>query len=190
MSDADARQALLDEIIERELQMFLTVTNRGGVSACQERPETFRTMRWTTHCVHSDAYLNSYLKDLKMAERVGRNFMTEKYALMEGQIPPLSEDPRITEIVQIEGLWRERLAELYPHIFRADGGEAFQIYLESELQTLSEDTLGLYATEVTEANGKGENLMAFRYERLFQKMGYHSLAEREAAMVANVRQKD
>lgn len=189
MSDADVRQALLDEIIERELKMFLAVTNRGGVSVCQERPETFRTMRWTTHCVHSDAYLISYLEDLKTAERDGRNFMTEKYALMEGQIAPLSKDPRIAEIVRVEGLWRDDLARLYPHIFRADGGESFQIYLESELQTLSESTLGLYATEVAEADGKSENLMARRYEQLFRKMGYHSLAEREAAMVANTGQK-
>lgn len=179
-----SRQTLLDEIIQRELDMFLTVSSRGGVSACQERPETFRIMRWTSHSVLSDAYLTSYLADLKQAERDNRNFMTEKYALMEDQIPPLSTDPRIAEIVQIERSWRDKLASQYPHLVQGGESESFCLYLESELQTLSVNSLTLYANEVHEATQRGANLLALRYENLFRKMGHDSLAAAEYAMSA------
>ncbi|MEG2004692.1 MAG: DUF4125 family protein [Bilophila sp.] len=182
MPTTSTRQALLDEIIQRELDMFLAVSNRGGVSVCQERPETFRTMRWTSHSVLSDTYLVSYLEDLTLAERENRNFMTEKYALMEDQIPPLSTDPRIDTIVQIESDWRDALIALYPHIVQGHDGEPFRRYLGSELQTLSEHSLALYAQEMQDAKARGENLLAKRYENLFSKMGHASLAAAEASL--------
>lgn len=176
------RQTLLDDIIQRELDMFLAVSNRGGVSTCQERPETFRLMRWTSHSVLSDAYLTSYLDDLKQAEHDNRNFMTEKYALMEEQISPLSTDPRIAEIVQIESRWRDELANQYPHVVQGGDSEPFRRYLGSELQTLSANSLGLYAKEILDSEQHGENLLARRYENLFRKMGHASLAAAEDAM--------
>ena len=176
----DERQKLTDDIIERELEMFLAVTNRGGVSVCQERPETFRTMRWTSHSVQTDAFLVAYLHDLEAAKREGRNFMTEKYALMEHLIPALRNDPRIAVVVEIEGGWRDALAEQYPHVVRVDAGAHFRNYLGCELQTLSENTLGLYKETVDKAVREGRNLLLERYENLFRKTGCGSIQEREA----------
>ena len=180
MPESLSRQAMLDDIIERELEMFLSVTNRGGVSSCQERPDTFRTMRWTSHSVQTDSFLASYLADLKEAKEQGRNFMVEKYALMENLIPALSTDPAIKTIVDTEGAWRDALAALYPHVFRVEAGEHFRLYLGSELQTLSPKTLSLYRERIQKAIDDKGNLVLERYENLFHKMGYASIAEREA----------
>ncbi|WP_239057740.1 DUF4125 family protein [Pseudodesulfovibrio sp. JC047] len=54
------REALIEEIIHSELDMFLAVKNQGGTSICQERPESFRLMREITHGVLSDDFLHSY----------------------------------------------------------------------------------------------------------------------------------
>lgn len=53
----DKRGQILDEIIERELAMFLATPNEGGMASCQERPDTFRLMRKTAHSAHGDEYL-------------------------------------------------------------------------------------------------------------------------------------
>ncbi|RXE64146.1 DUF4125 family protein, partial [Muribaculaceae bacterium Isolate-002 (NCI)] len=89
MTEAQGRESLLREIIDRELAMFLATPNEGGISACQQRPETFRVMRRMAHEVHDDATLASYLDDLRRAEEEGRNFMLEKYARMDERMPPL-----------------------------------------------------------------------------------------------------
>ena len=34
------RSQILNEIIERELTMFLATPNEGGTASCQERPDT------------------------------------------------------------------------------------------------------------------------------------------------------
>ena len=96
------RKDLLSEIIERELAMFQSVNNRGGRADCQDMPESFRLMREITHAVLSVAFLESYGQDLRRAERDGRNFMTEKYAIMEGQIAPINPHPRTPEIADQE----------------------------------------------------------------------------------------
>ncbi len=182
MSDTNERQRMIDSIIELELDMFLAVSNRGGTSVCQERPETFRTMRWTSHSVQSDAFLAAYLHDLKQAGLEGRNLMTEKYALMENLIPDLTTDPCVDELVQIEGDWRDALAERYPHVVRADAGPHFRTYLGCELQTLSPKALALYRETVDKAVREGKNLLLERYENLFRKTGGGTMAEREEAM--------
>ena len=88
MPDNDAHEALLHEIIDCELAMFLAVPDADGPSTCQKRPKTFRLMRWMSLSVHDDSTLTSYLNDLKQAGMQGRNLMVEKYARMEDSLPP------------------------------------------------------------------------------------------------------
>ena len=88
MHDTTGRGAVLAEIVERELAMFLATSNEGGVSVCQTRPDTFRAMRKMAHSAHDDALLESYLADLRQAEADGRNVMVEKYARMDDRCPP------------------------------------------------------------------------------------------------------
>ena len=176
MSDKK-RKKLIADIVERELAMFLQV--RTAIpSLCQERPETFRTMREMSHTVLASDTLASYLKDLKSAEKKGRNLLTEKYARMDNVIPPLSDNPLIGEIVAIEADWMEVLKRRFPNTFRGDR-TPFEIYLCSELETYSDDTLAFYHRDVTAARKKGENLAEVRYRRLFESLGYEDIAQVE-----------
>lgn len=176
------RTDLLRDIIEKELIMFLSTPNEGGTASCQQRPDSFRIMRWMAHSVHSDATLLSYHEDLRMAENTGRNFMIEKYALMDGLIPPISQNPLIEIIAAAEAKWMEEAALRYPKSLQSRGDDVFKRYISSELQTLSDHTLEMYAKEVQQALDEGRNLIEDRHTLLCKKMGYGSLAERESSL--------
>lgn len=178
----EARERVLQDIIERELAMFLAAPNEGGPAACQQRPETFRLMRWMAHAVHDNATLLSYLRDLEEAESNGRNFMIEKYARMDDRIPPLSANPRITAIADAEALWLEEAARRYPLSLRGNGGDMFHRYISCELETLSDQTLDLYFREVRDAREENRNMVEERHNLLCRRLGYASLAAREAAL--------
>lgn len=171
----DRREALVEDIVQAELAMFLTVRNRGGVSPCQELPGTFRIMREMTHGVLSVPFLEAYRDDLHRAAECGRNLMTEKYALMEGLLQTKAVDPRIETIVSIESAWRAEVAAQHPGIIGADGEEGFRRYLGCELQTYSPETLTAYADCVETARREGRNLVLERYDLLMRKLGHAPL---------------
>lgn len=167
MTDAHAeREALLNEIIDRELDMFLKTPNEGGVATCQQRPETFRVMRRMAHVTHDDATLSSYLEDLRAAEAHGRNFMLEKYARMDERLPPLSDSPLLDEIADAEATFLEEAALLHPERIRRNGSGMFRRYLRCELETLSPRTLDLYAQEIRRAREEGRNPVLERHDWL------------------------
>lgn len=160
------REKIIAEIIEWELAMFMATPNRGGPASCQERPATFKIMRQMAHSVHNDEFLDSYLQDLRNAEQEGRNFMIEKYARMDDLIPPLSTSPLIDEIVNAECSFMEEAARTNPHIALGHSGGKFPVYLRSELETLSERSLELYAKEIAEARLQKRNPVLERYNWL------------------------
>jgi len=176
-TEKNARQELMEKIIEMELDMFLRV-RASEPAACQEHPEAFRTMRWMAHSVLPLEVLLSYLNDLQEARRLDRNLMTEKYARMENKIPKIKESPLIDEIVQVESRWLGSLTEKYPLTFKGETA-GFQNYLACELETYSDRTLEVYHQVILEAKTANRNLVEERYNNLFEKLGYGSIAGRE-----------
>ncbi|WP_243547044.1 DUF4125 family protein [Pseudodesulfovibrio tunisiensis] len=176
-------ETLVREIIDLELAMFLAVKNRGGTSLCQEHPDSFRLMREITHAVLPLSFLESYLNDLKQGVQDARNFMSEKYALMESLIPPLNTDPCIDAIVDAESAWRAEVAAEFPKTVQPEGREGFRLYLGCELQTYSPATLAEYTRFVDAAHAENRNPVRERYELLMRKLGYGSLKECEASRV-------
>jgi len=134
-----------------------------------------------SHTVLAADTLASYQKDLKRAEKDGRNVLTEKYARMDNLIPPLSDNPLIGKIVSIEADWMDILQQRFPKTFRGNR-TPFEIYLCSELETYSDDTLALYYRDVTAALEKGKNLTEERYRLLFQSLGYSGIDQVEQQM--------
>lgn len=173
MKTSPEREALLDEIIERELAMFLATPNEGGTADCQQRPDTFRVMRRMAHITHDDATLKSYLEDLRAGEESGRNFMLEKYARMDDRLPPLSESPLLDEIADAENAFLEAAAKERPDRIQRNGSDIFRRYLRCELETLSPETLALYAEEVRRAKAEGRNLVLERHQWLADFMASH-----------------
>jgi hypothetical protein len=171
------RKELLDNIIKFELDMFEQVRT-SEPSLCKDRPETFRVMREMSHSVLSTRTLQSYLEDLQKAKAEGRNLLTEKYARMDNRIPPLKSNRLIGDIVELESRWMRELSQKYPRSFRGGSG-SFELYLSSELETYSDETLKLYFGDVSTAEKEGRNLTEERYTKLSQQIGYSSINDME-----------
>lgn len=167
----EKREDMLAEIVERELAMFLATPNEGGPADCQRRPDTFRIMRQMAHSAHNDGFLRSYLEDLRDAEKDGRNFMIEKYALMDELIPPISTSPLLDVAADLETEFMEDAARQRPDMVRRNGANIFRRYLRAELQTLSQRSLELYAEELRAAKAGGRNPVIERHEWLAAKLG-------------------
>jgi len=178
------RESLLDQIVEREWEMMRAVVSDGR-SLCQERPGTFRAMREMSHSVLSRDTLASYLGDLRNAQVEGRNLVTEKYARMEGQIPPVSDCPLIPRIVAIESAWMDALCAAFPHTLQA-AATSFARYEACELETYSDTTLTLLYRDVLAAREAGRNLERERYETFFRRLAKGTLEEVEARERATI----
>lgn len=175
-----ARENLLNEIIDREEKMFVAVNARiAGVKKawCQDALKTFRQMRYMTHAVLGDDTLASYLEDLKVAFKNGRNLVAEKYARMDNLIPTNNESTRIVKIAEVESKWFNAMQKEYPSIVNPQ--TRFLNYAISELETYSVATLELYFKDVLNAELAAVNLVKCRYEILYKRLGFKDLAEVE-----------
>jgi hypothetical protein len=184
MNQAALRDALVQEIIEQEWTFLQEGVKDGRLEQMQSQlahPQAFKLARWMAHIIHSEATLQSYLKDIAHARQKGRNLLVDKYALLENALPRLTENPRVAAIAQAESAWLEAAAALYPHAIKAVDAELFKQHLACELETLSDQTLELYYAEVLDARDKGRNLVEVRHSVLCRRMGT-SLRDKEAAL--------
>jgi hypothetical protein len=178
MAGGKSHEELLHEIISIELRMFMTVQT-SEPTTCQEQPEAFKLTRKAGFYVLSNKTLESYLNDLQDAVEENRNLVELKYARIDNLIPPLNNNPLIDKIVDSEGSWLRELEEKYPSTFRDRADFASGVYLRSELETYSDQTLELYFKDVSNALREGRNLTAERYTFLFKQIGYNSIDDME-----------
>ena len=156
---------LADRILDLEWAMFSRVKSKGYAS-CQSAPAHFRNIRGSLLDTWTPELLEAYCADLELATAQGRNLLAEKYARMEGQIPPLEDDPAIDLILDVETRWqaevRERFPTLYQHCCRSTAetgdGREFAVYLRAELETYGYETRQLYFVNVNNAERAGRNL--------------------------------
>jgi len=175
-SQGKQRNELLNQIIGLEAEMFVNVPT-AEPAACQERLKPFRAMRRMTHSPLSDGTLQSYLGDLLQAKADGRNLLQEKYARMDDLIPCLNDNPLIAKIAQFEMRCLDDLSARYPQLIASAATTDPGLYLTSELETLSDDTLNHYFEDVANAMEEGRNLAEERYIYLCKILGYGSLDE-------------
>ena len=173
----DQKEETIRQIVAIEWEMFHSV-KASEPTVCQQSPGAFRLMRWMSHSVLPEPVLESYLRDLNQAVEQKRNPMTEKYARMQGIIPPLKRNVKIDEIVAVESRWMQDVARLYPKTFQWDP-QGFSLYESCELETYSDRTIDLYHEAVTKARDQGRNLVEERYANLFRRLGYASIAAKE-----------
>lgn len=169
---------LIDNIINLEWKMFQSV-KASEPNSCQENEKTFRVMRWMSYSVLPENVLTEILANVNQATLDDRNFMTEKYARMAEQIPPLNEDPMIEECAEIENEMMEAVVKEYPLTFKGNN-PGFANYLKCELETYSETALKLYHEFLVHAKRVDQNIIEARYDNLFKRMGYDSLADKES----------
>lgn len=172
------KERLLDEIAERELQMFLAAPGQGEEAQFQNRPEIFKLTRRMTHSAHDNEFLESYLEDLREAARYGRNFMREKYGYDNPQRHG-QDSALVDEIADAEMLFLNQAASLYPDIIRHKGSDEYRHYLRAELETLSSKSLELYAAEIRKDLANGYNPALERHNWLAAQLGKPLLAAPE-----------
>ena len=182
-------QGIIEEILDIELYMFQRVRS-SGTAPCQDEPDAFRKIRASIYEMWTGEMLESYLSDLKAAQKDGRNLLMEKYARMDNLMPLLNTNPLIDKIVEIETGWQEEIRDRYPTIYNrvcrstapAQDGSNFSIYLQCELETYGDNTLELYYKNLINALDKGENLSLKMLERLVRKGGYNDLDHAEKSL--------
>lgn len=178
MAGNKSSEELLHDIVAIELRMFLTVQTSDPIT-CQEQPGAFKLTRKAGFHVLSPETLESYINDLQEAMEENRNLIELKYARIDSLIPPLSDNPLIEKIVEVEGRWLKELEKRYPLTFRGRADFATGVYLRSELETYSDRTLELYYKDVCKALAESKNLTAERYTYLFKQIGYNSIDDVE-----------
>jgi hypothetical protein len=184
------RQALIEDIIAIELEMFLTVPTAQKAS-CQDHPESFRLHREAQFSAWSDEALESYLNDLHQAKEAGRNLMTIKYARMDDIISQESANPLIEKIVSLQYRWQQEMIRRYPYLMA--GGRplssmddslyriSFETYLRGELETYSDHTLSLLYRDMTDKAASEINMSEEIYSYLVKAMGSASLEAADQA---------
>jgi len=186
------KEEIIKEILDRELEMFLSVPSRYP-APCRSNPQGFRHTRAAQFSVWSGEALASYLEDLKTAEQQDRNLMTLKYARMENLIHELHDDlqvkERIHRIVSVQLKWQKEMAARYPLLMKRGrpleasensvGTTSFVNYLRCELETYSESTLSHLFRDLLEAEKRGENLTEAIYLDMVKKLGYRSIKDAE-----------
>jgi hypothetical protein len=192
MTDAP-KTNLIDEILELELAMFLSVPSRGP-APCREHPDSFRLMRRAQFESWSHTTLQHYLNDLKAARQRNDNLMTLKYARMENLVPLLNDSPLINRMVEIQAEWHRDVSNKYPYFSRTSrpvddlsdqpGAVSFSTYLRGELETYSNRTLASLYDDMQKVKDRGGNMAEDIFDRIVRTMGFDSLDEAEQILRA------
>lgn len=182
-------ESLVAYVLDCEWALFTQVRG-AGPAACQRAPDSFRTIRGTLFALWTAEMLAAYLETLERAIAQGRNPLAEKYARMDGLIPPLSDDPLISAIVAVEERWQAELQVSFPALYRrccrsrapTGDGREFSVYLRCELETYGERTVQLYYDNVARADAAGLNLAIEALDRLVVQSGYADLEQAERVL--------
>lgn len=182
-------ETLVADVLDREWELFGRVHSAAPVR-CQSAPASFRAIRGSLFELWTAEMLAAYLETLERAIAQGRNPLAEKYARMDGLIPPLSENPLIPAIVAVEERWQAALQARYPALYRrccrsrapTGDGRNFSVYLRCELETYGERTVQLYHENVERADAAGRNLAIEALDRLVERSGYASLEQAEQVL--------
>lgn len=181
------RERFTREILDREWEMFQAVNSGAAPASCQNSPETFRQVRGTIFQLWPRKLLAAYLIELTAAKRLGRNLLTEKYARMDNLIPPLTTNPAIDKIVEIETRWQEEIRERYPALYArtcrstdpSGDGTNFSVYLRCELETYGDAAIDLYHEWVELARRAGMNYSLTMLNHIVLKSGFNDMEEAE-----------
>ena len=170
---------LQEQVLDLEWSMFSGVHSER-FAPCQRAPDNFRNIRGSLFDTWSPALLASYRSDLEAATATGRNLLAEKYARMDERIPPLTDDPVIDFIVDIECRWQADLREQFPTLYQrccrstaeTGDGREFAVYLRAELETYGYETRQLYFVNVKNAERAQRNLGIEALASLVRRSGY------------------
>ena len=208
MSNESTTDDLREAIVRHEWDQFQRTNNEGGRAACQGNWPVFHQMRLAQVLTWERPLLDSYAADLDVADRVGRNLVTEKYGRMMAStapedftknikpyIPRLSDDrvARQEQVIAQQVSWAAVFRSRYPKLGEAmrvlttaedsPAATSFETYLRGELGTYSAATFDLYEAMIREraAADPQRNITEETLLHTVQLGGFATLDEAEAA---------
>jgi hypothetical protein len=191
-------EKLIQDLVEKEWEMFTAVQNIGGPAGCQSDRKTFEIMRKSQFEAWPDDLLHSYGKDLDAAIAAKRNLLTEKYGhMMESTLPlryaqiasslPAVPDEARSAAGRIAKKMADSqaaLAKKYPLLIgrgrpiysNADTAytTSLETYLKGELLTYSKKTLSLFEEALKETD-----IALLTMQNTVRHYGYASMEEAE-----------
>ena len=199
------RRATIENILDREWNMFQNVQNVGGKASCQEDSITFRIMRRAQFEGWDDETLASYQNDLIEAEATGHNLLSEKYGYMmkwtfpdeyeqiRDLLPPVSEEKEklVEEILAIEIRQTAQFRDMYPNIGKQGRpltaaedhlGTSVETYTRGELMTYSCQTLRKHLAHLRKLDQNRILYPMIVMKATVRAGGYLSLDEAERAL--------
>ncbi|MBE6046575.1 MAG: DUF4125 family protein [Clostridiales bacterium] len=193
------KDAVVNDIVNREWEMFQKTQNIGGRAACQDQYDTFYANRYSQHSILQPDTLESYRNDLIAAGMIGRNLITEKYGYMmeftdpdyynanlRDRLPTLTETKAqlIAQIVSLQLVGYRQYATEYPALAKAGRpaeesnlDTSIRDYSVGEYKTYSEGTLELVLRDVK----RMENSVMEIQKTLVSFYGFNTLEEAEEA---------
>ena len=209
----DEKQEIIENIIKIEWEMFTAVNEGGPRASCQEDFFIFSGMRNAQFSAWSLKVVASYLKDLKNAQKNGRNLLEAKYIHMMKTTEPLQygaliarvEIPAESAIALAKELsaillkQTQVLFEEYPYVsgysrplssaqdYSYTSVETYQL---GELLTYSTETLIALNDHVTSLETEGISLARIILENTVRFYGYETLDIAETAVKAQLEGQD
>jgi hypothetical protein len=188
------RDRLIQEILDMEWEMFQGVKSATPAS-CQNSPVKFRQVRGSIFHLWPPELMAAYLMTLTRARLLGRNLITEKYARMDNLIAPLTTNPLIDKIVEIETQWQEEIRQRHPALYqrtcrstdKTDDGMNFSVYLKCELETYGDQAIDIYYEWVHQAKHFGVNYSLTMLNHLVLKSGFKDIETAEAFWAAQIK---
>ena len=199
----DKEEYLIKEIVDREWDFFHSTKNIGGQASCQNDRKTFEIMRKSQWMTCNKEILESYLADLKKAEKEKHNLIMEKYARMmeftmleefakiKGELSELKSEKKeiVEKLLGIHLKWREEMNAKYPKISNAgrnlkssddtEKDTSVETYLRGEFLSYSVDTLELYYSYTVKCKNENINLVYENLNNMVKFYGYKSLEDAE-----------
>lgn len=185
------KEDMIQEIVSKELNDFLTTVDLDGKARCQEFPENFIVSRFCQWFTFEEGILQSYLDDLNLYQDKGRNIVTDKYAYMMeyqglteesdiiNQLPTISDQKKILthQLVTRMLEWTTEadavieIGEYLPKRPLRKSDESGKItstetYLTGEYYTYSEETLIRMLNYFIACDQKGINIVLKNYDLL------------------------
>jgi len=187
----DSKQQIIEQILDQELEMFLTVPTTHKYS-CQSDPNGFKLHRRAQFAAWSQATQESYLNDLHQARENGQNLLTIKYARMENRLPRCNFSPLVETVGDIIMEGQRRFISNYPYLMlrgrplseqeSQPGLTSFETYLRGELETYSEMTLELLYMDILALQENGVSFSEAIYQYLALEWGFESLETLEKTL--------
>ena len=185
------RKILIDKILNIEYYFFDQVRS-NALSSCTADEDDFFNQRRAQFVPWGSYTLKSYLGDLELALKEGKNPVAQKYLCMGASQPVKATNFHLDQIVDRNVAWQATMIKQYPH-FMSQGraltdspGEdeeiSFDNYLRCELASFSSRTVRLLHADVEQMHQMGINMCEVIYDALVKQYGYPSLSAAEAAM--------